>query len=190
MHDELGQYLTVLKMSVARLELNKANDYERPSGIDEILKQIDNCLNIVRKISYELRPAILDDLGIIEALDWYAMEFEKRTGIKTEFKARSVELKLPEVQAIGLFRIFQESLTNVARHSNSKTVSSSLHVKKKSVELTIKDKGKGFEKSALASSKKLGLLGMKERTLLMNGNCEILSTLGKGTVVKITIPIS
>ena len=101
------------------------------------------------------------------------MEFEKRTGIKTEFKANAVDLKLPEVQAIGLFRIYQESLTNVARHSNSKTVISSLLVNKDSVELIIKDKGKGFDKSALDTSKTLGLLGMKERILLMNGQYKI-----------------
>ena len=97
-------------------------------------------------------------------------------------------MKLPEVKAIGLFRIFQESLTNVARHSKSKSVSSSLLVKKDSVELIIKDKGKGFDKAALDTSKTLGLLGMKERTLLMNGHYEIKSTPGAGTEVRVKIP--
>ena len=189
-HDELGQYLTVLKISVSRLDTGKTELKNHTKEINEILKQLDNCLNIVRKISYELRPGILDDLGIIDALDWHAIEFEKRTEIKTVFISDVEELNLSEEQAIGLFRIFQESLTNVARHAKAKMVKGELKVKDNFIVLSIKDDGVGFDINAIANNKSLGLLGIKERTVMMKGDCIINSSPGKGTTVKVSIPLN
>lgn len=189
-HDELGQNLTVLKMIVSRLQSEKANEKEVGKTIIEVLDQIENNLDIIRKISHELRPVILEDLGLIDALEWHAEEFEKRTKIRTSFLTNKTELDLTADQSIGLFRIFQESLTNVARHSKASRVTGKLEVKNNKLVLTISDDGVGFDKMMMDSTRSLGILGMKERTFLMNGEYEIDSAPGKGTEVKVTVPLS
>ena len=188
-HDGLGQYLTVLKMDVSRLKKNIEAGKHKEEDFFEILNELDNCLTTVRKISTDLRPSILDDLGIIAALEWQAEDFEKRTEISTKFYSNVSELSLPPTYTIGLFRIFQESLTNVARHAEAKEVKAVLERDNNSVVMTITDNGKGFERKSISQKRTLGLLGMRERTQLMNGKYEINSEPGKGTEVKVTIPV-
>jgi PAS domain S-box-containing protein len=188
-HDELGQQLTVLKMDTSRLRKKNKDGKEIEEDITGILNQADHCLQLVRKISTELRPGIIDDLGIIAALEWQAEEFEKRTEIKTKFQTNITELNLPPVHTISLFRIFQESLTNVARHSEARNVHSSLLLQHESIILKITDDGKGFDTEILKTKKTLGLLGMKERIILINGSYEIIPTAGKGTEITVTVPL-
>jgi signal transduction histidine kinase len=143
----------------------------------------------VRRISTELRPSILDDLGFITAMEWQSEEFEKRSGIKVHFEKKENEITLSPKTSIALFRIYQELLTNVARHANGDTVRSSVYINDKHLYLSVIDNGIGFEVENISSKKTLGLLGIKERTLLLQGTYEIQSTPGKGTMVTIAVPL-
>jgi len=188
-HDELGQQLTGLKMDVSWLskKLPDANGSIHEK-IKDILELLDITVKTVRKISAELRPSILDDLGLIEAMEWHGQEFEKRSGIKVKFHSAIKKITLPENVTIGIFRIFQESLTNVARHAGASEVKCNIEEKNETLLLIIKDDGKGFDPGKVAGKKTLGLLGMKERTLMMGGKYEIKSKKGLGTTVLVNVP--
>lgn len=189
-HDELGQQLTVLKMDIYWLKkkLDKS-DEETEKRINDLLKLADSTINSVRKISSELRPGLLDDLGLVATMEWQLSEFEKHSGIKTTFNVEESEILLPDRFKSGLFRIFQESLTNVARHANAKKVIVNLRQEQGKVLLYIEDNGKGFDKNKTADKRTLGILGMKERTEMMGGEYEIKSIPGKGTTVLVAIPL-
>jgi PAS domain S-box-containing protein len=187
-HDELGQQLTILKMDVARLGKKQRSPEEIKVETDRLLQIINEIVNTVRRISYELRPSMLGDLGLTAALEWYSRDFEKRTEISSNFRADVKELKIPDKTAIGLFRIFQESLTNVARHSNATAVETTLQLDDQHIILTISDNGKGFDEKAREGKHTLGLIGMRERAIMMKGDCEIESVPGQGTTVKVTLP--
>jgi signal transduction histidine kinase len=185
----LGQQLTGLKMDVSWLskKLPDANTgiHEK---IKEILELLDITVKTVRKISAELRPSILDDLGLIEAMEWHGQEFEKRSGIKVNFQSAIKKIPLPENVGIGIFRIYQESLTNVARHAEASKVNCNIDEENETLMLKITDDGKGFDPDKVAGKKTLGLLGMKERTLMMGGKYEIKSSKGFGTTVLVSVP--
>ncbi|MBL0130028.1 MAG: sensor histidine kinase [Chitinophagaceae bacterium] len=157
--------------------------------ISELLLMLDDTVKTVRRISSELRPSLLDDLGLTAAMEWQLSEFEKRFDIKTHFKFEDAELKLPETIKMGLFRIFQESLTNVARHSGTQKVTVSLKQENNLIVLSIADEGVGFDKQKTAAKKTLGILGMRERTAMIGGTYEIFSKPGKGTRVIVKIPL-
>jgi signal transduction histidine kinase len=176
-------------MNASRLRRKNKSGENEEEDITEILNQADHCIQMIRKISTELRPTIIDDFGIIAALEWQAEEFERKTKIKTSFQANVKELNLPPDHTNTLFRIFQESLTNVARHSEARNVHSSLLLQHESVILKIADDGNGFDTSILKTKKTLGLLGMKERINLINGSFEITSTAGKGTEITVQFPL-
>jgi signal transduction histidine kinase len=188
MHDELGQLLTAFKMDIAWLE-------KRSGNLDPLIKEklkdmtalVDDSVGFVRKLSSELRPSVLDDFGLIPALEWHSKEFEKRFNIEVKFESNTKEIKTPAPVATGLFRMYQESLTNVARHANASSVKSSLHVEDHQVVLSIEDNGKGFEVKE-GARKTLGLLGMRERATMIGGALAISSAPGKGTEILITIP--
>ncbi|MBO9659719.1 MAG: PAS domain S-box protein, partial [Chitinophagaceae bacterium] len=188
-HDELGQLLTVLKMDVSWLN-RKLQPTTEPvqEKLKELLSLIDTTVKKVRHISSELRPSLLDDLGLVAAMEWHIEEFQKRSGIELESDLPSTELILPEPVKIGLFRILQESLTNVARHSGAQRVIVTLLQKENTLILTIEDNGKGFD-AENNKKKTLGLLGMKERTLMIGGEYKITGVPGKGTTVDVSVPI-
>jgi len=190
MHDELGQLLTGFKMDVSwlRKRLAANNDPALLEKLEGMVGLTDEAVRFVRKISAELRPSILDDLGLIPALEWHNREFEKRYNIKIEFQSHIQDLKIPPSIATGIFRMYQESLTNVARHSGAKKVSAILDVTDENIHLSIADDGKGFD-TGTTERKTLGLLGMKERAIMIGGKLEIKSQPGKGTHILITIPI-
>ena len=174
-HDELGQLLTVLKMDVSWL--NKKIEPENKVAkekLSEILSMVDTTVKSVRRIASELRPSLLDDLGLYAAMEWHLEEFERRSGIIKELVIPETELLLPDALKIGIFRIFQESLTNVARHSGAKNVNVSLLQKDNQLILTIRDNGIGFEEEPMTTKKTLGLLGMKERSMMMGGQYNII----------------
>lgn len=192
MHDELGQLLTGFKMDVSWLNKRIGSNAE-PSvqeKLQEMMSIVDEAALFVRKLAAELRPSILDDLGLIPALEWHSKEFTKRFNIDVDLKYQVPELQTSGLIATGLFRMYQESLTNVARHSGAKKVASQLEVKNGQIRLSIKDDGKGFDMSATGARKTLGLLGMKERAVMIGGKIDIDSQPGRGTHVTITVPAS
>jgi signal transduction histidine kinase len=188
MHDELGQLLTGFKMDVSMLrkKLIETNDPAITEKLENMVAVIDEAVNFVRNLAAELRPSILDDLGLIPALEWHSQEFEKRHKIKVEFHSEIPELNTNSVVATGLFRMYQESLTNVARHSNANKVVVNLSIIDDEIRLSITDNGKGFDTS-LTSKKTLGLLGMRERAAMLGGKMDIISEPGKGTIIIIAV---
>lgn len=188
-HDELGQLLTVLKMEVSWLNkrIESGNKIAKDK-LEEIFTLIDTIVKSVRRIASELRPSLLDDLGMLAAMEWFLEDFERRSGIVKELYIPETEIQLPAALKIGLFRIFQESLTNVARHSGAKKVIVRLEQRDKKLILIIKDNGEGFDDKK-AAKQTLGLLGMKERTLMMDGQYSISGVQGEGTTVKVIIPL-
>jgi PAS domain S-box-containing protein len=189
-HDELGQQLTGLKMYISWL--NKKcipQETEIKEKFAATMMLIEDTIKSVRKISMELRPSILDDLGLLAAMEWQSTEFEKWSGISTAFINLTNNKEVPARLKTGLFRIFQESLTNVARHADAKKIVSSLKFDSNKLTLTITDDGKGFIYKNIDSKKTLGLLGMEERTKEMGGRYEIKSYPGVGTTVSVTVPV-
>jgi PAS domain S-box-containing protein len=189
-HDELGQQLTVLKMDVSWLNKKVgAGDEEIKSKLKSLTAMLDGTVKTVRRISSELRPSLLDDLGLVAAIDWHLREFENRSGVHTDFSEPEGDLDLTDTVKTGIFRIFQESLTNVARHAEARSVKVDLHRDNGSIVLRIEDDGKGFNKLQANSRRTLGILGMKERTTMMGGTYDISSESGKGTVVVVSVPV-
>ena len=192
-HDELGQQLTGLKMDLSWIAKRKAvqDDIEAKQKAVIILNLLDTAIKTVRKIATDLRPSILDDLGLIAAIDWQSKEFGRRSGISTEFISTMPEVRYSSGISIGLFRICQESLTNVARHAEASKICISLQEDDKdNILLKIEDNGKGFEVRQIGDKKTLGLLGMRERTLMMGGEFRIESDPGKGTTLFVTVPLT
>jgi signal transduction histidine kinase len=193
MHDELGQFLTALKMDLLwlnkKLSTGEETDANREK-LKEMTRLVDEAVLFVRKLAAELRPSILDDLGLIPALEWHSQEFTRRFQINVEFKSRVEEIETSPMIATGIFRIYQESLTNVARHSEAKKVMSVLEIIGGEIRLSIADDGKGFDMNGSGRTKTLGLLGMKERALMLGGTLEIISEPGKGTTIYISVPLN
>ena len=154
-----------------------------------MLKLIDRTIQTVRRLSSELRPAVLDDLGLEATIEWQMQEFKTRTGIRYKLTLPSKDLILDQKQSTAVFRIFQETLTNVVRHSNATQVSISLRMKADNLILSVKDNGKGITENEISDAKSLGLLGMRERALLLGGEVHIMGAHGKGTTVTVRVPI-
>jgi PAS domain S-box-containing protein len=188
-HDELGQQLTAIKLDVSWLDRKIAGDAVIKERIGGVLAMLTEMIHTIRRISTQLRPSILDDLGLIEALKWQVRDFQKRTGIQIEFECSEETLKVAPAVTTGLFRIFQESLTNVARHAEATSVSARLYVEDDRLILTITDNGKGFDPALAKKKKTLGLMGMKERTLMMKGAYQIDSRPGNGASLRFSIPL-
>jgi PAS domain S-box-containing protein len=191
-HDELGQQLTGLKMDLSWMSKRKTmqEDNELRQKAVTVMSLLDTTIMTVRRIATELRPSILDDLGLVAAIEWQCQEFERRSGICTEFVSTLTNFPYSSGIAIGLFRICQESMTNVARHAAASRIRISLQEEINHILLKIQDDGKGFEVRTSGSKKTLGLLGMKERALMMGGQFRIESELGKGTTLFVTAPIT
>jgi len=193
-HDELGGALTGLKIDfslLTRAVLKIEKETVRTSllaGMDSMTKFIDATIHTVRRIAMELRPGILDDLGLVAALEWQLKDFEKRTGIRCEFFPPVEDISLDADLSTALFRIFQEALTNVARHSRATEVRVRLRADADSCTLEVEDNGKGIKKEKTLSSKSLGLLGMRERAQMFGGRITVTGTPGIGT--KVTVEIS
>jgi len=187
-HDELGQVLTGLKMEVTWLA-KRLKDKALIEKTDSMCKLIDMTVGTVRKIATGLRPEMLDDMGLIAAIGWQAKEFQKRTGIRCRAKLPPEGAKLDIDIATTMFRIFQEILTNVARHSRATRVDIDLELGDEAVSLEVIDNGVGIADTELNAKKSLGLLGMNERALLFGGEVRITGTAGHGTRVAVSIPL-
>jgi len=192
LHDQIGQILTAVKMDVdwvaKRLPEKQS---ELRSRLGATLDLVRNATQSLRNICTNLRPGVLDDLGIGAAIDWQANEFASRTGVPCEVCIPTEDLVLNTDLSTAIFRIFQEALTNVARHAEAKTVRASLTHRNGKVLLAVQDDGKGIRGSDLAASKgSLGLLGMKERAQACGGELQIWGEPGKGTTVVVAMPVS
>jgi signal transduction histidine kinase len=187
-HDELGQQLTILKMDISWLhqKLQKFEDATVLQKTNDTLQLLNETIKTVRRIATNLRPSMLDDLGLIEAIEWQSKEFEKRSGLTIIFESGIPHLPVSNAVATSLFRIYQEALTNIGRHANAKHVYSKLQLENDKVILIIKDDGIGFDMQTLGAKKTLGILGMKERTLMMGGRFEINSKAEDGTTIVIS----
>ena len=190
-HDELGQVLTVLKIQISLLS-NKLNDdqQEIKDKIKTISGMIDNTVEKVQRITAKLRPDILDELGLIPAIEWQAQEFEKLTGIKCYLTLFPEEIKLTDEKSTAIFRIFQEALTNVMRHSSATIVKVSILKKDDDLIIKISDNGIGINNKQLKDSKSLGLIGMKERAMIFGGEVNVDGISGKGTELIVEMPLS
>lgn len=190
MHDELGQLLTAFKMDISWLKKRFRDnpDVNIVQKLDDMSKLTDDAVVFVRKIASELRPSVLDDFGLVPALEWHSEEFQKRFNIEVDFTSGFKEVKTSAIIATGLFRMYQESLTNVARHADASKVTAQLRVINDKLTLSITDNGKGFDISKSDQHKTLGLLGMKERAAMMGGTLDVKSEPGRGTAVIISVP--
>lgn len=193
-HDELGQSLTGLKMDVSWLEkqlLRMKSEATDPlmERISSVLKLIDGTIQTVREISSELRPAILD-LGVVPAIEWQAQEFQKRTGIACTFLSQIEQIDMDRDHSTAMFRILQETLTNVARHADASAVEIKLETSDSALRLQVKDNGKGIRESEMSGRKSLGLLGMRERASIVGGKVEIEGSPNQGTTVSVLIPLN
>ncbi len=195
-HDELGQSLTGIKMDVhwlKRLFGQKEEKVESEVFIDklnEISSQIDTTIASVRRISTELRPSILDDFGLIAAIEWQAKEFERKIKIPCKIVTNIQNLDLSADAATAVFRIFQESLTNITRHAEAYSVKVSIQVVDEQVLMRIEDSGKGIDLDKVKNTNSLGLLGMRERSRLIGGTLNVFNGYNGGTVVELIFPIS
>ena len=151
---------------------------------------IDSTIQTVQRISAELRPGLLDDIGILAAIEWQAEEFKKRTGIACELSVGSQDITLDSERSTAIFRIFQETLTNITRHANATKVKVNLLKKGNRLELKIKDNGKGITREKISDSKSLGLVGIQERVHFLGGTITIKGIQGKGTTIAVSIPLS
>ena len=194
-HDELGQTLTGLKMDLAWLDkkMTEVSDSEDLQQFEERLKElparVDAIIATVRKIATELRPPVLDDLGLEAAIEWQIQEFEKRTGIHCHFHSSLRHLNLDPDRATAVFRIFQETLTNVVRHANATEVNIHLKEEGDKLILEVQDNGRGLTGRELSGTRSLGLLGMRERATMLDGEVNIIGRQGKGTTVGVRIPM-
>ena len=190
-HDELGQSLTGLKMDLywlsSRLPKQLREVHDKTKAMSA---HIDSTIQTVRRISTELRPGILDDLGLVAALEWQAHEFQKRTGVHCTVTSDLKEAILDEDLNTAFFRIFQETLTNVIRHANATKVTIHLKKQRGQLILEIKDNGRGISEAEISNTRSIGLLGMRERAALLGGKITVSGVSGKGTTVLVKIPLN
>jgi len=188
-HDELGQALTGLKMDLSWLEKRLPKGLEKQTEkVKSMFRLIDDTIQSVRKISSELRPQVLDDVGLTGTLRWQAREFQARTGIRCKVDLPEEEFGIDQNRSTAVFRIFQEVMTNVARHAKATKVDIKLRRDADHLILNIADNGRGIAQADLRSQKSLGLVGIRERALILGGQVEIEGIDGKGTSVTLSIP--
>jgi signal transduction histidine kinase len=189
-HDELGQALTALKMDLSWLSKKLPEEQEAAiKKIREMSRIIDTVIQTVKRISTDLRPGILDDLGLVAAMEWQVQEFQERTRINCELTAEGEDINLDRDLTTAVFRILQEALTNVARHANATRVAVSLKKRDGRLVLQVGDNGKGITEKQVAHPRSFGLIGMRERARSWNGSVEIDGIAGKGTRVTVSIPL-
>jgi signal transduction histidine kinase len=189
-HDELGQMLTVLKFNLSRTakELASTNPFQSKK-LEKDIELTEAIIQSVKRICTELRPGILDGLGLGPALQWQAEEFQRRSGIACTFKLSADNVNVASELSTALFRIFQESLTNVMRHAEATEVKAALTRQDGKIILEISDNGIGIDYAQLSKNNSFGILGMRERIYPWRGTVSI-SNLHKGTNVVVTVPVS
>jgi two-component system sensor histidine kinase UhpB len=192
-HDELGQSLTALKMDLSWLTSRFPEDFQDRKLLVEktraMASLIDKTIQTVQKISAELRPGLLDDLGLIPAIEWQTQEFQERTAIDCQLELDSKTIDLDSDRSTAIFRVFQEALTNIARHSSASRVHISLKKRSDKLELQVTDNGVGITDKAIRAADSLGLMGMKERLHACGGGLRIRGSPDKGTTLTVVLPL-
>ena len=194
-HDELGGILTGLKWDLEKIDktLNNSGDssrlFEVHNRIGSMTGLIETTINTVRRIASELRPGVLDDLGLVAAVEWQIEQFQARSGLKCHWTNEESDIELSRERATAVFRILQEILTNVLRHAGAANLYVKLGRSENYFEMEVKDDGRGITDSQIRNSRSLGLLGMRERALLVGGEVSITGTEGGGTTVLIRVPL-
>jgi len=193
-HDELGGILTGLKWDLEKIDktLNSHSDgshlFEIHNRINGMTTLIESTINTVRRIASELRPGVLDDLGLVAAIEWQIEQFQARSGLKCHWTNNASDIELSRERASAVFRILQEILTNVLRHARAANLYVRLGRNQNYFELEVRDDGQGITESQRQNSGSLGLLGMKERALLVGGEVHITGKEGGGTTVLVRVP--
>jgi signal transduction histidine kinase len=189
-HDELGQSLTALQMDLSWLEnhlpANSKNIREKTRRMSEL---VDTTIESVQKITRELRPSLLDDLGLPTAIEWQAGDFQKRFGIRCQANISCDTDAISKDLATSIFRIFQETLTNIARHSKATQCKVSLTEKGKELRLEVTDNGIGITQWQVDDSRSFGMIGMRERAHLWGGTVHVRNAKPSGTTVRVLIPL-
>lgn len=189
-HDELGQQLTGLKLAIAWIRNNIREDQDKLNRhLDEMMEMVNTSIQSIRKIIVELRPGILDDLGLEAALEWQSKEFETNTGISFTFVSELQDTELPRNVVTTVFRIFQESLTNIAKHSGASKAYAYLYTEEGRLILEINDNGKSISLENKEKPGKFGIMGMKERAAMLKGSLTVQPLPGGGTGVTMIIPL-
>jgi two-component system, NarL family, sensor histidine kinase UhpB len=190
LHDELGQALTALKMDVAAIVGELKPDQAAAIGrTTEMARLLENTVAAVRRIATQLRPLMLDDLGLLPTIGWLVNDFSKRTGIAVALSLPDPETDIDPQLSTVLFRVLQESLTNVARHAGATHVKIALTCSGTDMRLSVSDNGRGFDGSEVRSAKTFGLLGMRERAGMAGGTLTLDSQPGSGTSIEMVVPL-
>jgi PAS domain S-box-containing protein len=194
LHDELGQSLTLLKLQLRSIERKFSEDQKAlREEVEDTLKYVDTVLESVRRLSRDLSPAILEDLGLSAALRSMTEDFAERTGMEASVDIENIDGLLPAEREILVYRICQESLTNIGKYAEARNVSLAITRGERGVTLVVEDNGKGFDAREIEASytveKGLGLAAMAERARMLEASLEIFSRKGAGTRVSVTIPI-
>ena len=187
-HDEMGQTLTALKFDLAWISDRYKDDESFRERKVSMMKLVDSAIFAVKRISADLRPDVLDHLGLSAAIEWYAAEFRKRTDIACDVVFRPHEIILDGARSTTIFRIFQESLTNVARHAGATKVKAALELKDGRIKLSIEDNGRGITEAEIADRQSFGLIGIRERVRAFNGELKIAGAPNQGTIVEVSLP--
>lgn len=191
-HDDLGQCLTGLKMDVAWLKKHLGRNPETPQISQRLTMMqglMDETVNWVRRIAGDLRPAMLDDIGLLAAIEWETSEFQNRSGIACHLTARPPAVHLTPEAATVVFRIFKEMLTNVARHAKARHIEIRLSQTATAFSLSVCDDGCGFARETLHAGRSLGVLGMSERAASMGGKFTLHSQPNQGTMAQVSLPL-
>jgi PAS domain S-box-containing protein len=190
LHDQLGQALTAMKFDLAWLtDRLVQKDATLAQKAKAVTAQMDTMIKTVRRIATELRPGMLDDLGLAASIEWLAHDFEKRTGIVCEVRVSSPDLPIARAPSLALFRILQEALTNVARHAEAQQIEIQLTATPEGLMLQVHDDGRGIQASEIAGLHSLGVLGMRERAQRLGGTFDVQGVPDDGTIVTVSIPI-
>ena len=195
-HDELGQVLTGLEMDISWLNTRLAEMEDgmarRPllDKISSMSSLVDRTIESVQRIASELRPGVLDDFGLVAAIESHARQFQEQTGIKCKVVLTTGSTEFDEATSTALFRIVQETLTNVARHAKAANIAVTLKQDDNRLTLVVKDDGRGIQGSEISRSTSLGLLGMRERAVALGGEFRVTGVPGKGTTVRVVVPIA
>lgn len=195
-HDEIGAALTAIKMDLAQVRHNLAHAGQAEGALraaedrtQAASRMVDETMQTVRRIAMELRPAVLDDFGLVAALDWQLTEFQKRTGLEVGLSVAPGKDELDPASATAVFRVFQEILTNVMRHAAATRVEVRLFQEDQALVLDVRDNGRGIRAEEAVGQGSMGLLGMRERVRLRGGQVEVSGAPGEGTQVRVTVPL-
>jgi len=187
-HDELGQQLTAIKMDIAWIDKKTPEETLIKNKLKNVIGLLDASNQSIRRILSELRPAILDNRGLEDAINWVSKQFTSSTGIQINLNCTIDDIELPDATATCIFRVFQEALTNITKYSGASMVEACLYRNENEISISITDNGKGFDPTAVKSQSSFGILGMQERVFSLGGIFKLDTSPGKGTAITISLP--